>query len=93
MSEDCDHLGQSEIENEDLDIENEEEISTDNRELNTGHSNLKPFDKPFRREYILRSSVSRPAPYSRPSPQRMYCLITNHEFRLAGAFTEDTMFF
>ena len=27
--------------------------------------NLTPFDKPFKREYILRSSCSRPAPYSR----------------------------
>ncbi|CAF0883999.1 unnamed protein product [Brachionus calyciflorus] len=54
---------------------------------------LLPYDKPFKREYILRSSVSRPAPYSRQSPQRMYCLINNLEFRLAGAFTEDTMFF
>lgn len=54
---------------------------------------LLPFEKPFQREYILRSSVSRPAPYSRQSPQRMYCRINNIEFRLAGAFTEDTMFF
>ncbi len=51
------------------------------------------FDRPFKREYIMRSSVARPAPYSRQSPQRMYCLLTNSEFRLAGAFTEDTMFF
>ncbi len=52
-----------------------------------------PFKKPIKREYILRSSVPRPAPYSRQSPQRMYCLLTDTEFRLAGAFTEDTMFF
>ena len=51
------------------------------------------FDRPFKREYIMRSSVPRPAPYSRQSPQRMYCLLRNSEFRLAGAFTEDTMFF
>ncbi len=51
------------------------------------------FDKPLNREYILRASASRPAPYSRQSPQRMYCSITNSEFRLAGAFTEDTLFF
>lgn len=54
---------------------------------------LLPLEKPFQREYILRSSVSRPAPYSRQSPQRLYCLMSNLEFRLAGAFTEDTMFF
>jgi hypothetical protein len=51
------------------------------------------FEKPFKREYIMRSSVARPAPYSRQSPQRMYCLLERKEFRLAGAFTEDTMFF
>jgi Rab3 GTPase-activating protein catalytic subunit len=50
-------------------------------------------EKPYKREYILRSSVSRPAPYSRQSPQRMYVLLSKEEFRLAGAFTEDTMFF
>jgi Rab3 GTPase-activating protein catalytic subunit len=47
---------------------------------------------PCKREYIIRSSCSRPAPYSRQSPQKMYCLVKNNEFRLAGAFTEDTMF-
>jgi hypothetical protein len=51
------------------------------------------FDKPLNREYILRASASRPAPFSRQSPQRMYCSLTNTEFRLAGAFTEDTLFF
>jgi len=50
-------------------------------------------EKPYKREYILRSSVSRPAPFSRQSPQRMYVLLSRDEFRLAGAFTEDTMFF
>jgi hypothetical protein len=56
---------------------------------------LIPFEneQPFKREYIMRASAPRPAPYSRQSPQRMYCQITNLEFRLAGAFTEDTMFF
>ena len=54
---------------------------------------LGPIEMPFKREYILRSSTYRPAPYSRQSPQRMYCLLRENEFRLAGAFTEDTMFF
>ncbi len=54
---------------------------------------LGPIEMPFKREYILRSSTYRPAPYSRQSPQRMYCLLKESEFRLAGAFTEDTMFF
>jgi hypothetical protein len=71
-----------------------EEIEDD---VNTGEEisdRLSPFERPFRREYLLRSNTSRPAPYSRQSPQRMYCLLSDDgEFRLAGAFTEDTMFF
>ena len=67
--------------------ENENEPETDDANATN------PFDKPFRREYIMRSSTSRPAPYSRLSPQRMYVNLTKEEFRIAGAFTEDTMFF
>jgi hypothetical protein len=67
--------------------ENENEPDADD----AGATN--PFDKPFQREYILRSSTSRPAPYSRQSPQRMYVNLSKEEFRIAGAFTEDTMFF
>ncbi|CAH1790436.1 unnamed protein product [Owenia fusiformis] len=50
------------------------------------------FPKPAGREYILRTEVPRPAPYSKPSPQRLHCTLLNNEFRLAGAFTEDTTF-
>lgn len=71
----------------------EEDDQDDSDESEIFNNSLLPFEKPFKREYILRSSVPRPAPYSRQSPQRMYCLINNLEFRLAGAFTEDTMFF
>ncbi len=74
-----------------VDIFQETEDAEEDRETNY----LLPFENenPFKREYIMRASASRPAPYSRPSPQRMYCMINNLEFRLAGAFTEDTMFF
>lgn len=65
----------------------------DEADSNNDYDKLLPLEKPFKREYILRSSVSRPAPYSRQSPQRLYCLISNIEYRLAAAFTEDTMFF
>ncbi len=70
-----------------VDLSDDFEDDLDNENL------LLEFRDPFRREYILRTSASRPAPYSRPSPQRLYCLVTDSEFRLAGAFTEDTMFF
>ncbi len=65
------------------------EIEDDVEKLKT---KIRP-EKPYKREYILRSSVSRPAPFSRQSPQRMYVLLSRDEFRIAGAFTEDTMFF
>ena len=65
-----------------------------NKYITNENSSDNYFDRPFKREYIMRSSVPRPAPYSRQSPQRMYCLLKDKaEFRLAGAFTEDTMFF
>ncbi len=73
--------------------QNEDDDENEDLDNNDDLNNLTPFDKPFKREYILRSSCSRPAPYSRQSPQRMYCLLSDTEFRLAGAFTEDTMFF
>jgi len=44
------------------------------------------------REYILRTTVPRPNPTSRPSPQRLYTVITPYEFRMAGTFTNDTNF-
>ncbi|XP_013395929.1 rab3 GTPase-activating protein catalytic subunit-like [Lingula anatina] len=50
------------------------------------------FPKPAGREYILRTVVPRPAPYSRPSAQRMFCVLLRDEFRLAGAFSSDTTF-
>ena len=74
------------FENKNLEIDKFVDKRSDN-------DKLLPLEKPFKREYILRSSVPRPAPYSRQSPQRLYRLMSNIEFRLAGAFTEDTMFF
>ncbi|GFN74143.1 hypothetical protein PoB_000064900 [Plakobranchus ocellatus] len=44
------------------------------------------------REYILRAMVPRPAPYSKVLPQRMYCMLTDGDNRLAGAFTSDSTF-
>jgi len=50
---------------------------------------------PTGKEFILRvHSIARPAPYSRPSSQRMYCFMRpKQEFRIATAFTEDTAHF
>ena len=54
--------------------------------------NVKPFPKPFSREFVLKVNVSRPYVYSQPSPQRMYCKLRPNEFRVAGAFTIDQQF-
>ncbi|UJR36425.1 hypothetical protein I4U23_029148 [Adineta vaga] len=52
------------------------------------------FMTPAGKEYILRASIARPSQArSRPSPQRMYCMLAQDEFRLCGAFSEDTTFF
>jgi len=53
------------------------------------------FPTPSAREYILRTTVPCPAPYSQRLPQRMYCTLLdqpNTEYRLAGAFSIDTTF-
>ncbi|XP_008049716.2 rab3 GTPase-activating protein catalytic subunit isoform X1 [Carlito syrichta] len=51
------------------------------------------FPPPAGREFILRTTVPRPAPYSKALPQRMYSVLTKEDFRLAGAFSSDTSFF
>jgi len=62
-------------------------------EEEASHSSSVPnFPRPSAREYILRTIVPRPAPFSRTLPQRMYCCIDEDDFRLAGAFSSDTVF-
>lgn len=51
------------------------------------------FPPPVGREFILRTKLSRPSDNSRPSAHRVYAVITGNEFRLAGAFTEDMLFY
>ncbi|KAM9305112.1 rab3 GTPase-activating protein catalytic subunit isoform 1-T1 [Gastrophryne carolinensis] len=51
------------------------------------------FPPPAGREIILRTTVPRPAPYSKALPQHMYSVLTKDDFRLAGAFSSDTTFF
>ncbi|KAG1650112.1 Rab3 GTPase-activating protein catalytic subunit [Nymphon striatum] len=50
------------------------------------------FPPPSHKEYIFRTEASRPAMYSTPTPQRMHCVIDKSSFRVAGAFSEDTVF-
>nr|XP_006816405.1 PREDICTED: rab3 GTPase-activating protein catalytic subunit-like [Saccoglossus kowalevskii] len=54
---------------------------------------VKDFPRPAGKEFILRTRVQRPTSYSRALPQRLFCVLMNNDFRLAGAFSEDTTFF
>jgi len=55
--------------------------------------NLKDiFPRPLAREFLLKTTVGRPYPYSQPSHQRFYCCIQDSEFRVAGAFSVDNQF-
>uniref|UniRef100_A0A8D0C6M4 Rab3 GTPase-activating protein catalytic subunit n=1 Tax=Salvator merianae TaxID=96440 RepID=A0A8D0C6M4_SALMN len=74
-----------------LDEELKRSGSSDEKRLNLG--TVADFPPPAGREVILRTTVPRPAPYSKPLPQRMYSVLIKEEFRLAGAFSSDTTFF
>lgn len=70
-------------------IDEYEKLDEDSSEI---VSSIPDFPAAAGREFILRTTVSRPAPYSRPSPQRMFCVLMENELRLAGAFSQDTSF-
>ncbi|XP_060585547.1 rab3 GTPase-activating protein catalytic subunit-like [Ruditapes philippinarum] len=56
------------------------------------NSSVPNFPRPSAREYILRTFVPRPAPYSKQLPHRLFCCIEEEEFRIAGAFSSDSVF-
>ncbi|CAN2390051.1 Rab3 GTPase-activating protein catalytic subunit [Pristimantis euphronides] len=72
-----------------MDEEPKRSTMSDEKKLLSGTD----FPSPAGREVILRTTVPRPAPYSKALPQRMYSVLTKEDFRLAGAFTSDTSFF
>nr|XP_033333565.1 rab3 GTPase-activating protein catalytic subunit isoform X1 [Megalopta genalis] len=53
---------------------------------------LKTFPEPSCKEFILRIVTPRPSPTSTPQPQRMYACLKRDYIRLAGFFSEDTIF-
>jgi hypothetical protein len=50
------------------------------------------FPQPGIREFVMRVLAARPAPSSRPTPQRLTAVLKKKEFRLAGCFSHDTTF-
>ena len=47
---------------------------------------------PCTKQFVIRSIVPRPFPYSRPQPHRLYIRLAPGEFRLAGTFTGDRQY-
>ncbi|KAJ8964479.1 hypothetical protein NQ314_004766 [Rhamnusium bicolor] len=61
----------------------------------TGRSTLinTVFPPPTEREFVMRVNAVKPASYSAKCPQFLRAVLNKNEFRLAGAFSEDTVFF
>ncbi|KAJ8921070.1 hypothetical protein NQ315_015866 [Exocentrus adspersus] len=51
------------------------------------------FPPPSEREFVMRVAAVKPAAYSARCPQFLRAVLNRSEFRLCGAFSEDTMFF
>lgn len=51
------------------------------------------FPQAQEREFVMRVRARRPAAYSDITPQFLRAVLSKHEFRLCGAFTEDIAFF
>lgn len=63
-------------------------------EVDSGRNTLTSlFPSPHEREFVLRVNAHRPASYSALSPQMMRTVVNKNEFRVMGAFSEDTIFF
>lgn len=51
------------------------------------------FPPPNEREFVMRVGAVKPASYSARCPQFLRAVLNKNEFRLAGAFSEDIVFF
>ncbi|XP_017758239.1 PREDICTED: rab3 GTPase-activating protein catalytic subunit isoform X2 [Eufriesea mexicana] len=63
-----------------------------NPEIDTEDSKFKTFPEPCCKEFVLRVVSPRPSPTSTPQPQRLYACLQRDDIRLAGFFSEDTIF-
>ena len=57
-----------------------------------GDERNRSFPEPSSKEFILRAVTPRPSTSSAPQPQRLYVCLERDNIRLAGAFSEDTIF-
>lgn len=73
-------------------LDDEDQALPNDDDAKHNMSSVPNFPHPSGREYILRTIVPRPAPYSKQLPQRMFCAIEDDEFRITGAFASDTVF-
>ncbi|XP_056631397.1 rab3 GTPase-activating protein catalytic subunit [Diorhabda sublineata] len=55
--------------------------------------NKMSFPSPAVREFVLRANAVKPAVHSAKCPQFLRAVLSKDEFRLCGAFSEDTVFF
>ncbi|XP_015600324.1 rab3 GTPase-activating protein catalytic subunit [Cephus cinctus] len=68
-------------------------MSNSNNEMDvSGDNKQKTFPEPVCKEFILRAVTPRPSPTSTPQPQRLYACLKREYIRMAGLFSEDTIF-
>lgn len=76
-----------------MDSESEDQQNDqDNPSTQRPKDGSQDFPQPAAKEYLLRCTLPRPAPWSRLAPQRLYAVIVQGEYRIAGAFSSDTTF-
>lgn len=79
-----------------LDDSPQEEVPNLEHRQSFGSSGLSgavsELGRPMGREYLLRTLMPFPTAYSRPVPHRMFAVLLPNEFRLTGAFSQDTTF-
>ncbi|XP_076631744.1 RAB3 GTPase activating protein subunit 1 isoform X1 [Colletes latitarsis] len=67
-------------------------VSSHSERDGTGDGKYTTFPEPSSKEFILRAVTPRPSPTSTPQPQRLYVCLKRHYIRMAGFFSEDTIF-
>lgn len=71
---------------------NEAAAAVAEKKANVKEKQEKNFPEPWCKEFILRAITSRPSPSSTTQPHRLYICLERDSIRLAGYFSEDTIF-